>query len=408
MTSLKVLHINNYDNKGGAETVFRITSCTPKAQNFTGYIKLVDSDQKPEISFHNWEDNNKLLGTINYIFSIRNYKLIKIFLDKNEIDVIHLHGFFSSLSPSILLAIQKAKKKRKFKVIQTLHDFHLICPNASLYNFSQNKICEKCIGKKAKLSIFINNCDRRGFVHSAIKGIRSIVANNIFEHKKNIDTFICPSEFLKSKLIEDGIEEKKIVVIHNPVTINGNQNTIEKQNIICFFGRFSKEKNLDFLINAFTTWKLRTKNDFQLLLIGEGEEETKIRMLAAKSDFSKNIIFKKHLPLEQLVNEIKLAKYFSMATVCYENAPMSVIESVALDIIPLTPDIGGMKESVEHVVKAGKTYSLNDIESWIKTIEYLESNYQDEVNRLINAKKDLIKELGTITYYTKIWNIYSV
>lgn len=404
---MKVLHLNNYDVKGGAETVFQITRKISGVQNFTGCVRLDNSSYSPDISFHDWENDNKLTGILNYIFSFRNYRLLKDFLASTEIDVIHLHGFFSSLSPSILLAIKQEKRNRKIKVVQTLHDFHLVCPNSSLYNFNENKICEKCINKKLKSSIFVENCDRRGLVYSFIKGIRSIVANNLLRHQKIIDTFICPSEFLKSKLLEDGVDENKIVVIRNPVSIKSDQKVTEKQNIICFFGRFSKEKNLGFLISAFSTWKLRTKNNFQLLLIGKGEEEIKIKLLAAESLFCDNISFEKYLPIEQLAQEIKHAKYFSMATVCYENAPMSVVEAVALGIVPLAPNIGGMKESVEIVARVGKTYELNDLESWIKTIEYLEHNYKKEMGHLINSKENLLRELGKKNYYNKIRNIYS-
>ena len=401
------MHLSNYDVKGGAETIFQITRKISGVQNFTGYVKLDNSSDSPDISFHNWETDNKLTGTLNYIFSFRNYKRLRDFLNKTEIDIIHLQGFFSSLSPSILLAIKQAKKKRKIKVVQTLHDFHLVCPNSSLYNFNRNKICEKCIGKKLKLSIFIENCDRRGLMHSIIKGKRSFVASNVLGHRNIVDRFVCPSEFLKSKLIEDGIDKKKIEVIRNPAVIKNSQQVFEKQNMICFFGRFSKEKNLEFLIDAFSLWKEKTKNNFQLLLIGEGEEETKIKEFAEKSTAKESIIFKGYMPFEKLTEQIKHAKYFSMATMCYENAPMSIVESLSLDIIPLAPNFGGMKESVEMIYKAGRTYQPNNKESWIKAITELESNYADILSNLRAHKNNILWELRLENYYRKLIDVYS-
>ncbi|MCL6098104.1 MAG: glycosyltransferase [Bacteroidetes bacterium] len=393
--------------KGGAETVFQITRKIPGIQNFTGYVRLDNSSYSPDISFHDWENDNKLTGILNYIFSFRNYGLLQDFLARTEIDVIHLHGFFSSLSPSILLAIKQAKRRRKIKVVQTLHDFHLVCPNSSLYNFNENKICEKCIGKKFKFSIFIENCDRRGFIHSIIKGKRSFVSNNFLGHRKIVDTFICPSEFLKSKLIEDRVDENKITIIRNPVTIINFNQRFEKQNVICYFGRFSKEKNLKFLIDAFSCWKEKTKNNFRLLLIGAGEEESRIKEFAAKTTAKDSIIFKSYMPLEKLIEEIKYAKYFSMATMCYENAPMSVIESLALDIIPIIPNIGGMKESIQLISKVGKTYQPDNKESWISAMDKLERNYDNEKEILLKSKKELLKELRMQNYFNKIISVYS-
>ncbi len=403
---LKVLHINSFDKKGGAETVFQISKNFRGIDNYSGYVETGNLSEKPNISFHSWENDNKLLGTLNYIFSIYNYRILQSFLKVTDVDVIHLHGFFSSISPSILLAIKKTKHGKKIKVVQTLHDFHLICPNASLYNYNKNLICEKCIGKKIKLSILFENCDQRGRIHSIIKGIRSFVANNILHHRNIIDTFICPSEFLKSKLIEDGINEKRITVIRNPISLVNDIVILPKKNIICYFGRFSKEKNLEFLINAFASWKQKSSNDFKLLLIGEGEEESNLKSLASKSNAKNDISFINFLPYSELANIIKDVKYLAMTSMCYENAPMSVIEGMSLNIIPIVPSIGGMKESVETLLQFGKTYLPNNIDSWIDAICYLEDNYKEQIKKLAQSKKTILEEVSLESYFRKVLKVY--
>ncbi|NJD23519.1 MAG: glycosyltransferase family 1 protein [Melioribacter sp.] len=404
---LKVLHINSFDKKGGAETVFKLSRSNKATENYCGFVKTKDLTENPDILFRSWENDNKLSGTINYIFSIYNYRLLRSFLKKVEIDVIHLHGFFSSISPSILLAIKKTKQIKKIKVVQTLHDFHLICPNASLYNYNKKIICEKCVGKKIKLDILFENCDRRGWIHSIIKGIRSFAANNILTHREIVDEFICPSNFLKSKLIQDGIDEKRIAVIRNPIVSLDNTTIPKKKNIICYFGRFSKEKNLDFLINAFTIWKEKINNDFQLLFIGEGEEEENLKFLAHQSLTKENVSFKNYLPYKELVNTIKEVKYLAMSSMCYENFPMSIVEGMSLNILPIVPSIGGMKESVEILLQFGKTYLPNNIESWIESINFLENNYEEQLQKLIHSKKKITEELSVKKYYDSVRILYS-
>lgn len=405
---LKVLHINSYDKKGGAETVFQISKNISGVENYCGYVETGNLTERPNISFHSWEDDNKLTGTINYIFSIYNYKILQTFLKVTDVDVIHLHGFFSSISPSILLAIKNAKQQKKIKVIQTLHDFHIICPNASLYNYNKNVICEKCIGKKIKFNILFENCDRRGWFYSIIKGVRSFIANNILHHRNIVDEFICPSEFLKSKLIEDGIEENQITVIRNPINLVNDIVIPTKKNIICYFGRFSKEKNLEFLIKAFSTWKQKSTNDFKLLLIGEGEEESNLKLLASKNSAKSDIFFINFLLYSELANTIKDVKYLAMTSMCYENAPMSVIEGMSLNIIPIVPAIGGMKESVETLLQFGKTYLPNNIDSWAETIGYLEENYQEQIKKLVLSKKDILEEVSFKSYFKNILKVYQL
>ncbi|MCX6171130.1 MAG: glycosyltransferase family 4 protein [Ignavibacteriales bacterium] len=404
---MKLLHINSYDRKGGAETIFNITRCNLiSAENYSGFVKLKDSPEVPDISFTSWEVDNKILGSFNYIFSIHNYFLLKNFLNKESIDIIHLHGFFASISPSILLAIKKIKKNNHIRVIQTLHDFHLICPNASLYNYANNNICEKCIGKKYKFFIFKDKCDRRGRIHSILKGIRSLVANNILGHRDIIDQFISPSDFLKHKMIEDGIDEKKIIVIRNPIINYMTKSDSKKENLICYFGRFSKEKNLEFLIAAFSLWKMKTNNDFRLLLIGEGEEENKLRELAKTSNCNDSIVFKKFVQNEELVNNIKLAKYFCMTSSWYENAPLSILEALSLNIIPIVPNIGGMDESI-RLFNIGRTYESGNYDSFLDSITTLETSYDLILEELRQKKEDISKCISLKNYHEGLSVIYT-
>jgi glycosyltransferase involved in cell wall biosynthesis len=403
---LKVLHINSYDHKGGAETVFQINRKIPATENLSGFVNYGHSGETSDINFTSWENDNKLFGTINYIFSFHNYSVLNSFLRSNKVDIIHLHGFFASLSPSILFAIKKNKVKQKYKVIQTLHDFHLICPNAGLYNYSKNDICERCIGNRVKLSIFAMNCDKRGWVHSFIKGIRSLLANNLFKQREIVDKFICPSEFMKSKLLDDGIESNKITVIRNPIFVNETETTSVKKNIICYFGRFSKEKNLQFLITTFSLWKEKSKNDFQLYLIGEGKEENNFRRIASGSSSEKEIFFMEFMPHDRLAGILKEVKYLSLTSNCYENAPMTIIEALSLNILPIAPNIGGMSEGIKSVVKCGRTYNSGDIESWIESINFLENNYDEQMRILIESKKKISEELSTINFYNSILALY--
>lgn len=404
---MKVLHINNYDKKGGTETVFNLTRSNLKnVVNYSGYVKTGNSDERPDILFRTWEDDNKISGILNYIFSVYNYRVLKTFLEKSDINILHIHGFFSSLSPSILSAIKNIKYTKKIKVLQTLHDFHLICPNSSLFNYRKNTLCEKCIGSKEKLYILKENCDRRGIIFSVIKGIRGYVANNFIKHREVIDQFIVPSEFLKSKLIKDGISEEKICVIRNPIVKNSYANDIKKENIICYFGRFSKEKNLEFLINAFSLWKMKSKNNYQLLLIGEGEEADNLKMVAGNSSYGNDIIFKQYMPFEELVKEVSKAKFFALTSKCYENFPMSIMEAVSLDVIPIVPNIGGMQESVDKIFKIGSTYTVNSVESWLETIDNLESNYEKEIDKLLKTREKILSQLAVENYARQIFALY--
>ncbi len=404
---MRLLHLNSYDYRGGSETVFNLSRFNPNVKsNLSGYIKIDKKNNKlSDIGFKTWETDNKIFGPINYIFSIHNFRVLKNFLRETEINIVHLHNIFSALSPSVLAALKSLKELKNFKVIQTVHDYHMICPNANLFNYSKNMLCENCIGKKLKFDILFENCDRRGWTFSIIKGLRNIVSNNIIRYEEVIDLFISPSEFLKSKLIKDGVKKEKILVVRNPIVTENFNNAADKKNIICYFGRFSPEKNVGFLIDAFIKWQQLKENDFILKLIGEGEEEDLLKYKAINSKYRDKIIFKPFIPSEELKSEIRNAKYFSMSSKWFENSPMVIVEAVANGMIPIVPDLGGMKEIIYDVVKVGKVYKADSISAWIDTIYQLEQNYQKEV-LLLNESLNLINKYNLENYLVKLNEIY--
>lgn len=404
---MKILHLNNYDKKGGAETVFNITVEELENKkgfiNYKGFVSILN-EKKSDIQFKNWEENNKILGALNYIFSYSNYRELFKFLKENDLDIVHIHGFLSSLSPSILLAIKKYKKiNPKIKILQTVHDFHPTCPNSALFNYSKNEICESCIGKKYKLDIFLKNCDRRGRVFSIIKGIRSIISNNLFNQKEVINTFIVPSEFLGEKLRLDGVSKEKITLVKNPIKIIDKEINKIKNDEIVYFGRFSKEKNLVFLIQAFSKWKSQKKNDFKLVLIGEGEEEESLKEAKKKSKVSEDIIFLPFMTFDKLADRLKKSKVSVMPSKWYETFGLTIYESVFFDIIPIVRNIGAMKESIDYLEFG---YSFNTENELIRSLNEATENYQDQIVKILECKLKIKNELSPKNYLDKLIEIY--
>lgn len=298
------------------------------------------------------------------------------------------------------------KKKSGFFVVQTMHDFHIICPNSLLFDYGQNCICEKCLGKRIKIFPFFNSCDRRGLLFSVLKGIRSFIAINLIGHEKLVDKIIAPSNLMKDKLIREGIKENKIVILRNPISFTSIEGIGIKQDIICYFGRFSKEKDIQFIIESFTLLRNMKKTNIKLYLIGSGDEEEKIKMLVKDNIYRTEISIFEFMNHEKLIEIIKPCKYSIMASRLYENAPMTILESVSLYIIPLVPDLGGMKETVESVVKIGGVYKQGDKESFVRCFEYLEAKYLDEIEKIAELNQRLTNDYGTGNYLKELNSIY--
>ncbi|MDN5343664.1 MAG: hypothetical protein PWP28_2544 [Oceanotoga sp.] len=400
----KILHVSNNLYNGGAEAVFRSNlKILAKDYNNIVFSSFDTEDKKKLNNFlsvynikyykaKNYYEYRFPRNLLNYIYSYNAKNEIKRIIEKEKPDYIHLHDYLF-FSPSILDMIIKLKNVFEYKVILTAHNFHLICPNASLFNFSKNKVCIKCILYKKNL-IFKENCDYRGKIYSFIKFLRYNKLKRINFEK--IDFIISPSYFMKRKLQEFGLKNK-IITIRNPIELNSKIIEKEaKENIIIFFGRLTKEKNILKIIESF---KSLQNSNYQLLIAGDGPEKDKVLKLIKNS---KNIHFLGKLNSKDLEKYLVKSKFSIMASIWYENAPMAIIESINNKVIPLTSNIGGMKELSNYFNCSIRfnPYDVNDITDKIK---YAINNYEKIFNE-IEWKK--ISDFSFEKYEKQIREIY--
>lgn len=413
MVMYRLLIVNESYVGGGAEVVFNDTIKalrTLEDKNIKIYTATTDNlDKEDHLTLDN--SRNGLFSPIKYVFNFTNYKRFLNFLIHKKIDIIHIHNFYSFISPSILLAIKKYKKiNEKAKVIQTLHDYSLICPNSSLYNYGKDEICEKCVGKKNKLDILKNRCYFGKLSISLLKFVRTNIALNILKHHEVIDIFISPSEFLKKKLIEDGlINPQKIKVVPNPLSdyffeyTNSNTNSYQKINQVVFLGRLSYEKGIHLLIRAWMEIE-RDVDNWHLLIIGDGDLRNYLKDLS-KNTHSIKFIGKKQP--NEVVNILLQSKFLVLPSTCYENQPKVVLEAIACRCIPIVSSIGGMRELADKF-RTPVMFESGNIESLKAILKHLLKNdFYEKTNFLFDYDINILKEeFSYDAYANKLREIY--
>ncbi|NGX30866.1 MAG: hypothetical protein K940chlam8_00220 [Chlamydiae bacterium] len=318
---MKVLQINDSLIGGGAEVVFRYTS---------ELLKKAGYDVK---SFYH---SKFLIHSIGYIYSFKSCFRLKKVIEDFQPDVIHFHNFHHLLSPSVLYAIKKLKKRLGFKVFMTVHDYHLICTNNGCIHWKKAEPinCESCQGKKFYKGLFYK-CDHRGILFSFMKFLQHFIAYNFFKLQNVIDTFICPSNFLKNKL-EISLPQNKLHVLNNPAfglahnldEITAAAKVIQQKYESVFLGRISIEKGLHrFLEETYSKEKFGN-----VAIIGDGPKKYKkmLEGIVQKRHLEKNVFFlgpKDHLEaLSYLYN----AKRLIFPSIWYENCPLTILEAIYL------------------------------------------------------------------------------
>ena len=67
-------------------------------------------------------------------------------MHSRRFSVSHFHNIFPLISP----AAYRAARDERTPVVQTLHNYRVLCPGASL--FRGGRVCEACVGKRSHMA----------------------------------------------------------------------------------------------------------------------------------------------------------------------------------------------------------------------------------------------------------------
>ena len=202
-----------------------------------------------DMDFHGGSKISKLTYPIKTIYSSEARKQIRRVLDDFQPDVVHLNNFTYQITPSIILEIVRWRKEthRSCRIVFTAHDYNLVCPNHMLNNPNTRENCEKCLGGHYV------NCVKGRCIHGSVAKSAVGTAEGYFWKWKGtykyINTVICCSQFMKTKMDTNPVFKNKTVALHNFVDKVEYKKTIKKDYIL-YFGRFSEEKGIRTLIDV--------------------------------------------------------------------------------------------------------------------------------------------------------------
>ena len=281
---------------------------------------------------------SRFLYPLKIIYSREAHKKIGKVLDAFKPDIVHMNNINFQLTPSIIYAV----KKRNIPLVQTIHDYQMICPNHLLYSFNETKPCDRCI-KGSKWNCLKYNCIHNSKVKSLLGVIEAEFYSFLRTYKK-VDLYICPSRFLENKLLgASDIYSGKTFAIHNFIEKNDIATQTDCENpYVVFVGRLSKEKGVELLAN---TAKLLP--DINFVVAGSGPDDEVLKNIP-------NVTLKGFVTGKELIDLMANAKLLIAPSVCYENNPLSILEAHSMGIPVVTMNYGGMAELVED----GKTGAL--------------------------------------------------
>lgn len=394
---MKVLLVNKFlYPKGGAETyVFKLGKLLEREGHEVQYFGLkddrnivgnrIDALAKPRNFQAGLRANFKRPLSIIYNSDAR--KQIRRVLEDFNPDVVHLNNIHYHLTPSIISECGKYRKQvnKNLKIVYTAHDYQLICPSHGLFD-NQLNICEKCIGGNY-LHCLKTKCIKNSYLKSLIGALDAYFwkAKNVYSY---VDTIICCSHFLKSKLDTDKRFRGKTIAIHNFIE-KAPYREVKKQGYILEFGHLSKDKG------TYTVLEVAKRHaEIKFVFAGFGEAvEDIVRIPNAEY-----VGFQSGEKLEMLIRNAALTVCPSE---CYENCPFAVIESQMYGTPVVGSNRGGTPELIERGV-TGEVFNAGDTDDLERQIMRI---YKDGLERYTqNCLKSDFETQDT--YIAKLLEVY--
>lgn len=248
-------------------------------------------------------------------------------------DVVHLHNIHSYLSP----VLGQIAHSRGIRVVWTLHDYKLLCP---AYTCTRSgRPCELCFLQKS--NVLHHRCMKGSLAASAIAWFESKKWNRkVLE--SFTDAFICPSEFMASKMLSGGFNPEKLKVLCNfvdPEKLQRLQSAEvnHRESYYCYVGRLSEEKGVRTLL------KVAAQSEHRLRIAGNGPLAEELKATYAHCP---QIEFLGHLDAQAVASLLSHAKCSVIPSECYENNPLGAIESLCAGTPVVGAEIGGIPELI--------------------------------------------------------------
>ena len=386
-----ILIVHNYYQVPGGED--SVVSNEKELLERHGYKVYMYTRHNSEINF--MKAIRKMLLPLTTIFNIKTYLDIRKIISEKKIDIVHVHNTLSLISP----AVYYSAKSKGIPVIQTIHNFRLLCPGATFYN--KNCICEKCLTDGLHCAIK-NNCYRNSKIQTLICVINTAIHRALRIYGKI--NYICLTDFNKEKLISlKQINADNVFV--KPNFVNDNNVKIisygQRKNQFVFVGRIDELKGVDLLFDAWKKLENNLKDETpRLIVCGTGPMYEWCKKFISKNSLT-SIRMLGHVENAIAKQYIANSKAIILPTKWYEGFPMTIVEAYSVGTPIIGSDFGNVSDLIIDHVTGEKINIASSNDLVDKVLSWKE--YESEKIRELYLKK-----YGSENNFKRLEQIYTV
>ena len=264
--------------------------------------------------------------------------------DQHGIDLAYVHNIYNYLSPSVVAAC----RARGVPVVMRVADYNLVC--ASFGMFRDGHTCYECVVAGPKQALRYRCV--KGSLAATSARVLSMYVHRLLRIYRGVDLFITPSQFMREMLLFAGFPAERVVHLRSFFDGNSRFPTPARNGkppYQLYFGRLSPEKGLEVVLRAHK----RADTGLELVLAGDNRDGYREQLTAlVAQERIPGVKFAGLLNAQQLHETIADAEFVVAPALCFDNAPMSVLEAFACAKPVLGARIGGIPEQIDDSVGA--------------------------------------------------------
>lgn len=389
---MKILLVNKFHyRKGGAETYYlTVGSELERMGHEVAYFSMRHPDNLPcewDKYFVTQREYNNVKNPLKaardgmaLIYSPEAKRNFQALCEEFRPDVVHLNNVHRQITLSILDA--PYLRENGVPVFYTAHDYVTVCPGYLMLD-GDGRVCDACLEDGRYRHCIENRCVKGSRAKSALAAMEASF-NRAHKSNRRIDRVIAPSRFMRSKLIEGGWPDGKVVFLQNFAddaildrAANAGADATDRESpYLLFFGRLSVEKGVDTLLSAFDAALPNLPQDMRLVVVGDGPDAAEFKALASTLDCASRIEFAGYQTGDALQTYVERASLAIVSSRWRENMPYSIVEAFAAGTPVVGTDIGGIPELVDEG-KTGFICEPGDVQSMADAISRGVSKFLD-------------------------------
>jgi glycosyltransferase involved in cell wall biosynthesis len=284
------------------------------------------------------------------------YRDIRRVIAQERVSVVHVHNTLPLISP----AVYYAARAEGVPVVQTLHNYRLICSNAVCVRGGNR--CTACVGAAVPWRAVRHACYRGSRAASAAVAGLVLFHRTLHTWQRRVDAYIAPTEFARRMFISGGLPAERIVVKPHFVDPDPGAGS-GRGGYALFVGRLSVEKGVRTLLDAWTELGSRVP----LTIVGDGPLAPDVASAATRLEGVRWLGRQSHADVRRLMRD---AAFVVAPSLAYETFGQVIIEAFAAGTPVVASADGAAAELVERA-RTGVLVRPADVRDLVAKVEWL-------------------------------------